>query len=258
MQFHRHARQGQESKVCIMWTWEQIEREWLGGGKIAVSPEEAVAAFDRVETLLGADWIKGSRGLTGTASGLSPTLSVVNMGQLLAVLNGVGSTEPLLDKIRRGDHSAFAELTAIYLIRSGRPESGVELEPEVTVVGRNKKPDFRLSLTGEADTYVEVTQPNLSEEHEQAQRTLHQIAGTIEGIKKGFALEVFLRRVPTDAEAETIRSRLPVFCTQDGVHREDLGEVGFLLLNQDPPGGIELRSHDGEENRPRIGTALAI
>jgi len=29
------------------WTYEEIEREWLGGSRIAVSADEVVAAFER-------------------------------------------------------------------------------------------------------------------------------------------------------------------------------------------------------------------
>lgn len=180
------------------------------------------------------------------------------MGQQLAALDGVRNTDQLLEKLRRGDQAASAELTAIYLIRSGRPDVGVELEPEVWIAGRHKRPDFLLSLAGEPDTYVEVTQPNLSEEEKQAQGILEGIVEAVKGIKRGFALEVFLRCVPTDTEAEMIRSRIPVFCMQDGIHREDLGDLGFLVLNQDAPGTIELRSHDGEVSRPRIGVIGAI
>lgn len=241
-----------------MWTLELIESEWLRGGKIAVSPQAVVDAFNRVECLLGREWMTGCRGSTGTAFGTAPTLGVVNMGQRLGVLEGVRNPDHLLEKLRCGDRSASAELTALYLIRSGKSDIRAELEPEVTVVGRNKKPDFRVSLPGETDTFVEVTQPNLSEEEGQAQKILTAIAGVIQGIKKRFALEIFLRRVPSDAEAETIKARLPGFCREEGVHREDLGELGFLLLNKDSPGQIVLHDHDGEENRPRIGEARVI
>src|SRR5262249_839940 len=106
-------------KRFVMWTWEQIEREWLAGEMIAVRPDEAVHAFNRVEAILGQDWMKGCRGSSGVASGTSPTLSVVNMGQWLGILHGIANTDPLLDKIRRRDESAAAELVGLYLIRSG-------------------------------------------------------------------------------------------------------------------------------------------
>ena len=35
------------------WTYEEIEREWLGGSRIAVPADEVVAAFERCERDLG-------------------------------------------------------------------------------------------------------------------------------------------------------------------------------------------------------------
>jgi hypothetical protein len=242
----------------MTWTWEQIETEWLKGGKIAISPGVAVEAFNRVECSLGPTWMTGCRGPTETAYGPAPTLGVISMGRRLAVLDGIPNTDQLLKKLRSGDHSASAELTALYLIRSGRPDIGVELEPELAVGGRIKKPDFCVRLPGNGHALVEVTQPNLSEEQRQAQTIITEIAGVIQNIDRPFALEVFLRRVPNEAETAAIKARLPTFCSYDGFHREDLGELGFLLLNHDRPGHIVLHDHDGEENRPRIGEARVI
>src|SRR5688572_11755305 len=137
------------------WTWEIIEQDWLGGGRIAVPPSDAVDASNRVETMLGGDWIAGCRGSTGRASGTAPTLRVVTKGRLLTSLDGVRDTEHLLEKIRRNDHSASAELTALFLLRSGRPDTIVELEPEVSVGGRPKNPDFHISLSGADGAFVE-------------------------------------------------------------------------------------------------------
>ena len=240
-----------------MWTWEQIERDWLGGARIAVAPDEAVAAFNRVDSTLGAEWMSGCRGPTGDARGTSPTLSVVNTGQRLATLEGVANCQDLIEKIRSGDQSASAELTAIYLVKSGRTDVGMQIEPEVQIGNRTKKPDFRTAVPDSTPTCVEVTQPNLSEEREQATRILDLLTSVISEIRHGFALEVFLHRVPTVEEAQGILDRLPTFCTVDNSRREELGSMGFLQLNVDSPGSIKLRDH-GEESTPRIGVAKFI
>ena len=242
----------------MAWTWEQIEQDWLGDGRIAVPHAAAVDAFNRVERVLGREWMTGCRGSTGNAAGTAPTLCVVTKGQLLLSLDGVRDTEKLLDKIRRGDHSATAELTGIYLLSSGRTDTTVELEPEVSVAGRNKRPDFCISLSGVDGAFVEVTQPNMSEDQVVAHTVLERITAEATRIKKGFALEAFLRRVPTEQEVTEIIARLPTFCIQDGTHRQDLGNLGFLMLNLDTPGRVEVRSHEGEENRPRLCQAKAI
>jgi hypothetical protein len=242
----------------MAWTWERVEREWLVEGRIAVSPTDAVDSFNRVESLLGSDWLLSCRGNPPVACGPAPTLCVVNMGRRLAVLEGVRGTEKLLNKIRQGDHSASAELTAIYLLKSGSKDIDVELEPTVEVAGRTKRPDFRISLAGGESTFVEVTQPNLSEEQERAHRILERITAEVKRIQEPFALEVFLRRGPTEREVEQIRARLPDFCNHRGVRRESLGDLGFLVLNLDVPGQVAIRSHEGEESRPRICQAQAV
>jgi hypothetical protein len=240
-----------------MWTWDEIKREWLGSGRIALSPHEAVAAFNRVQADLGGDWMTACRGSSGETRGTGPTLTVINMGQRLAILDGISSTNNLLRKLRDGDYSASAELTAIYLVKSGRADVAIELEPDVTVGDRNKRPDFRVAVPNCTPTCVEVTQPSLSEDQEEAQRILHRLSSGVAEIKHGFALEVFLRRVPSDVEVEAILDRLPSFCTLDGDRRQELGELGFLQLNLDSPGRLELRSY-GEERLSRICVVKAI
>lgn len=235
----------------MAWDWERIEREWLNGGRIAVPCDVATTAFDRVEAVLGSDWLMRRRGPGGTAYGSGPTLSVVNTGQLLAVLDGVAGADRLIERVRRDDGSAKAELVGLYLLRSGRPDALVELEPEVEVVGRRKKPDFRITAAGDA-TCVEVTQPDLSEEHTRAADIIERIAGMVHDIEGAFALEVFLRRMPTETELAGLMARVPDFCRWEGVHREELGDLGLLLLNLDEPSWVTLRDHDEEQRAPRI------
>jgi hypothetical protein len=77
------------------WTYEEIEREWLGGSRIAVPADEVVAAFERCERDLGRDWIiKAKR----NAQGSGPTLDVVTAGQYLASIEDIPDSHPL----RRG------------------------------------------------------------------------------------------------------------------------------------------------------------
>ena len=45
----------------MTWTIEEIEKDWLAGGRIAVSPEDVVATFERCERVLGRDWIYARR-----------------------------------------------------------------------------------------------------------------------------------------------------------------------------------------------------
>ena len=103
-----------------MWTWETIERKWLAGSQIAVSPPTVVDAFNRVESLLGPDWMTRYRTSIGIPTGPAPTLHVLTMGQRLAVLEGMTGTENLIRKLCDDDHSASAEPTGIFLVEIGQ------------------------------------------------------------------------------------------------------------------------------------------
>src|SRR5438128_3819670 len=147
-----------------IWTWEEINTDWLVGNHLAVPSEETVAAFNRAQRVLGLDWIEASRTHSGVqVRGTQPTLHVVTVGQMLSSLEGVSGKEELIEKLRTGDFSAFAELTAVHLIQSREPHAMIELGP-VTQVGTHvRKPDFRLRREDEPWTYVEVTQPDVAE-----------------------------------------------------------------------------------------------
>src|ERR1700730_3393128 len=73
-------------------TFDQIEREWLAGSRIAVDTADIIAAFNRCERVLGRDWIdlahRGSvEGVRITGAG--PTFRVVSIGLSLASLDDV-------------------------------------------------------------------------------------------------------------------------------------------------------------------------
>jgi len=85
------------------------------------------------------------------------------MGQRLASLDGVLRSERIIAKIQRGDSSAEAELTAIYLVRH-KQEVEVELEPPAGT----RLADFRVRGSNGAWTYVEVTFPDWSQACEMA------------------------------------------------------------------------------------------
>ncbi len=241
------------------WTFEEISRECLGDSRIAVPPAVAVEAFVRVERVMGRRWIENCR--TGAGGGRIwgawPTLRVVTLGQELASVEGAAGAEQLIERLQRGDPSAHAELTAIHMLRSRRQFS-VELYPKIMLRGTEHEPDFRIRHRDEPWTYVEVASPDKSQEAERAGEVFRRLADLVRGIRASFALEVFLRRMPTDDEVDAITRRIPQFSSLSGVQREDLGDLGMLILNQSPPGQIVLQSHPGEDDRPRLGHAFGI
>ena len=62
----------------MVWTIEEIETGWLGGGRVAVSREDVAAAFERCEQVFGRDWVDAQR---PGEKGAIPTLAMVRMGQ---------------------------------------------------------------------------------------------------------------------------------------------------------------------------------
>jgi len=145
----------------VTYTWQEIEQDWLGGvSGLAASSAEMVSAFNEVAARFGREWVEATRTRNGTASrGTSPTLYVVTLARLLRALDGAANSAALIEKVRRGNLDARAELIAIYLLRSENQQALVEVEPEIRVGGRNRKPDFRTRMPAEPWTYIEVTNP---------------------------------------------------------------------------------------------------
>jgi len=102
--------------MSYMWTWDEIVREWLGGARIAILLEIVVEAFNRVERLLGGEWLQSCRRTTdgGLTTGVGPALAVVSMGRKLAALDGAKNSAGLLQR-RERDRSAVSELTGVFL-----------------------------------------------------------------------------------------------------------------------------------------------
>jgi hypothetical protein len=254
--------QSQQSAATVQesgaWTYEEIDREWLVGAKIAASPEEIVASFERCERVLGREWIEsaGSRGAL-RMTGAIPVLRITSMGTKIAALNDVENSKPLIDKIRLNEPSAFAELSAIHLLSSAG-DTQIELEP--TTDG-NRKCDFRIQRHDEGWVYVEVTRPDLSDAQARIQQVLQSICNEIVSIKKTFALEVFFRREPEDSELLTLLADIRAFCSAEQVDplvkAEMPSGMGLLILGREPTGQVVVSDH-GEEVVPRLGAARAI
>jgi hypothetical protein len=243
----------------IPWTWAEINQDWLVGSQVALPPEVIVDAFTRVEAVLGREWIDAARLYSGTVvRGTGPTLHVVTVGQMLASLQGVGNTSDLIDKLRGGDASPFAELAAVHLIRLKEPNAIIELEPAAQVGDHNRKPDFRIRRNGEAWSYVEVTQPDVADAQKRAEAVLNRFADLIRSTKKEFALEIVLRHEPTESEVAAIADLVPQLCLLEGNQTKDLPGLAILSVNASAPGQAVLLDHPGEPNVPRLGCVKAV
>jgi hypothetical protein len=178
----------------VTYTLDEIRKVWLGNGRIATSGDEMVEAFNRVERLLGRDWMEAM--LTPapgvTAQGALETLSIVMYGRLLASVEGVRGADALLKKLRERRPDALAELKAAYLLKSDDVDVQLELEPPVTVGRSERKPDIRAQVKDEPWTYVEVTRPDTSGEGAKVLNLLDTLSQVVGAVPGRYSLEVFL------------------------------------------------------------------
>jgi len=253
------------------WTYDEIEREWLSGSKIAASESTVEESFNRCERMLGRGWIEQFRpsgaapgGVTATVikdgeelalvDNVSKTLHVVSMGEKLAAIEGVAGSELLVSKLISGDASTDGELEAIHILRSIGPSS-LELFPKLRVGTSEKCPDFRIRREPEDWVYVEVTKPDTADVQARVAQANEAIAAVVDSIDRPFGLEVFLHREPTDSEISTIVERIQRLCAITASGQEELSDgLGFLFLAAQPPSKFEPDDH-GEEPRPRLGMA---
>jgi hypothetical protein len=244
----------------VTYTWNEIRDGWLQDGRIAHSPDEIVEAFNRAERVFGRDWVDAKLTPMPNLSthGALVTLTVVDWGRLLGCLEDVGNADPLLARLRAGRSDALAELRAISLLRATRADVQVELEPVVTIAGRDRKPDLRVRVGEEPWTYAEVTKPDTSEARERVRAVAVTVCGVVDVVPGEYAVEVFLRREPTDAEVDTLKEHVEEACRLQEVLTLELPSgLGTLFLNQTPPGQVVLDDH-GEQYVPRIGVSRAL
>ncbi len=245
----------------MTYTWPEIEQDWLGGGGgLVASPDEVLSAFNEVAKRFGREWVEATRTRNGIPSrGLAPTLYIVTMARLLRSLDGLPNAAGLLEKVNRGSYDARAELVAIDLIRDENPGAIVEVEPEIKVGGRDRKPDFRTQMADEPWTYVEVTNPNTSDPQEEVRRGLARLTGLVRDCSGNFALEVFLKREPSATELDLIADMIMQEHQTRGQSAIELpSDLGTLYWNYQPAGAMVLDDH-GEPYTPRLSSgAVAV
>lgn len=236
------------------WTIERIESELLlvRANELTWTQEVTLAAVNRAEDLLGPNWIQSQ---TRGAKGLAVGVPIIQTGAELRSLEGARNAQPLLDEIRRNTLSAFAELSAIHLLRSKHWNVELELYPEVG----NRKPDFRIRKPGDPWTTTEVTNPVDSKALTSLRNRVGKLAKNLAQIDHPFSLEVLFTKAPNEKELEILAARLPEFCTLNGRHHATLNDgLGHLFLNDVEVG--QLIGHEVAEpgNVPLIGMAVLV
>jgi hypothetical protein len=257
--------------TIMAWTWKQIEQDWLAGGRVATEPSAVIEAFERVEAVLGRDWIeqsrvhplvvpKGSPPQTTVVRGSDPVLTVLQMGGLLGSLEGIPDVDTLMKKLRRGERAAMAEATAIHLLRQHPSDSVVELEPTVPVAGRSdRKGDLRVRRNGEPWTYIEVSATDRNATEREVLRLLERLGEPVQSMSGSFALELFFRSLPGEDEVEAILGRVQDLDGRADSLSEELPE-GLGTLVYDPtrdPTDVSPRVLN-EPYRPGLGRAAVV
>ncbi|WP_410669445.1 hypothetical protein [Amycolatopsis sp. cmx-4-68] len=240
-------------KPTDVFTWHEIENDWLSGGKLGLSNEAVVRAFNVVATQFGRAWVEASRVHNGSVtSGALPTVRVATLGQFLESLNDAPGSAHLLDKVQDGLSDARAELLAIHLVRSGMPGLSLEVEPEIVVGGRNRRPDFRVQRQEEGWTYVEVAQANTSQAQADVRRGLERLTQLVDNQVGNFTLEIFLKREPNSDEVEVIAAEVTSRLGAANLAQAELGDgLGTLYWNTTAPGVGPTDNH-GHPYTPRF------
>ncbi len=243
----------------MLWTWQEIESEWLGGpALLADEPDVVVAAFEKVEPQLGREWMEEDRTIGGVrTTGLAPTLGIVSTGKLLASLDGVLRAEVLVAGLRERNEDAMSEALAIHLLRA-QAGADIEYEPSILVRGRPRKPDFRAKWNAHPWVYGEVAKPNDSEMKKASTTVMKTLAEQVRELSGSFAAEVFLRRCPTRAEVPHIKKVVSQLSQVQGPSEVNLpDQLGKVFLNFTEPGNVVVDDH-GEGYRPGIGMAAFV
>ncbi len=241
------------------YTWQEIQSDWLVGSTLTLSPEEVEASFNRVVEKFGREWVQASRTTNGAASrGIQPTIRIATLGLMLKVLDRASDPSGLLEKIRDRQEDAWAELCAVYLVCSDKPDVVIELEPEITVSGRDPKPDFRIRSGNEPWTYAEVTVASRdSDAQRPILRSMERLTDLAMECPGNYALEVYLRREPRPDELALIESQIREHHLSAGTVEVELPSgLGTLYWNQHPPGYVFFDNHGGPY-RPGLAVVKA-
>jgi len=248
----------------VVFTLDQIRKEWFGGDDFRSNAVDVEQAFNLAERVRGREWVLGREvdlggsvvpGI-GRRGGFTEFLRVWWFGERVQFILGAVGSESLLDRLLTDDPSANAELTAIYLLRKGVPNTELEIAPPVAVGLRRRKPDFRIREQSDDWTYVEVTKLRESVASTRMQALLNQVTDRIISIMKEFLLELVFWRQPTDVEIETVLTRAAEACNSTDVERVDIDDVASVIVKSGNP-AVVVPSSLGEDGT-RMSAAKSI
>src|SRR5205814_1044200 len=146
---------------------------------------------------------------------------------------------------------------AIHLLRSWESPTELEIEPDVKIGEKNKKPDFRIRKDTEPWTYVEVTRLHRSGASARVQELLARISKRMMEVERSFVLEVILNREPTGGEEDVIVTTAAKACDADAGHELTVSDVASILIKEGDP-GVVVPSPIPDDSRPRMAVSSSI
>jgi len=248
------------------WILEEIELEWFDGMRLHWEARDVELAFNVATRLRGLAWVLGPKldpallppaaGI-GARGGYSEFLRVYWFGIRMASILGAKGTGDLIARMIAGDADANEEASAIHLLRSRQADTDLEIEPEVRVGTKDRRPDFRIRKREEPWVYVEVTKLHGSTASSRVQQLLARIADGVMVIERPFVIEILLNREPTDEEEQTILTGAIAACDAAQGHRLDIADVASILVKAGDP-RVVVPSLIADDHRPRMAISKGI
>jgi hypothetical protein len=250
----------------LPWIIEEIEQEWFAGLRLHWDAKEVELAFDTAGRIRGLKWVLGQESDTtlfaplsgiGRRGGYPEFLRVYWFGIRMASILGATGADDLIGRVIAGDADASEEASAIHLLRPRKGETDLEVEPEVKVGARDRKPDFRIRKNQAPWVYVEVTKLHNSNASIRVQELLTRLADSVMAVERPFVVEIILNRDPSDDEEQAILTGALAACDTSNEHRVDIADVGSILVKSGDP-RVVVPSPTPDDNRPRMAISKAI
>jgi hypothetical protein len=232
--------------------WSEFVAEWCLGIQPVETPAEVERAFDALRRLwpeflarLEAEAAQGHRDA-------SKIVAAITRGLTIAACESLDGFRPVMDRVRREEKSAYAELEfAAALVRCGFTP---RLEPRL---GR-KSPDCLVEVESK-QVYAEVIAPERSAEIRAAEATAERMATVLVERTTGTRTEVLLSGDP-GAQFDDILDAVTATLPDGRVHNvEGIARVRRDFLGSQPPNvGPVIANYDprpGHDPRPAIGVA---
>lgn len=247
------------------WTISEIEEQWFGGAHLNWPTADVELAFEVATHLRGQDWVLGAEvdqslmqfpGI-GRRGGYSEFLRVYWFGIRMASILGAKGADELIRRVIADDPDASEEATAIHLLRSWASPTELEIEPDVKVGERDKRPDFRIRNDQGAWIYAEVTKLHRSNASTRVQKLLGRLSNRMMEVEKPFVLELILNREPAEDEEEAIINAAIGACDAREGQEVAVNDVASILVKVGDP-SVVIPSLTPKDNQPRMALSSSV